>query len=65
MNEDMAVAGHLMVARITQLNNQQVANPQAPQAIAAGISATALGAYYMLQAGVTPPIVMINPILGR
>jgi len=65
MDPYLNAASHVLIDRITQLNNQTVANPQEPQAIAAGIACTAMGALGLTQAGIQIPVVMINPILGR
>jgi len=65
MDPYLNAASHILIDRITKLNNDTVANPQEPQAIAAGIGATALGALRMTELGIQVPVLMINPLLGR
>jgi len=65
MDPYLNAASHALIDRITNLNNDTVANPQAPQPIAAGIGATALGALRMTELGIQVPVMMINPLLGR
>jgi len=65
MDPYLNAASHVLIDRITQLNNNQLANSAAPPPIAAGIAATAMGALVMTQAGMQVPVVIINPLLGK
>lgn len=58
-------AGHILIAQIGQQNAQTIAQPINPlnvRPIVAGVSATALGALQMLNAGVSPQLVYVDPL---